>query len=388
MSSGYSYNTYMNWDIWVPVGVSILTILFVTLIVIVSIIWFKVYRSSAHHCIELTYHFAKLVLRDALQRNLEAAPPRMTLYDRRVSPVSVILLSSLAPAVFIPSFVSFWASFLVDETYACDPGLDCFSRNSSSFVIDYQDPLTTCTDLSNDTVVCFQFVFDYVAGFASMGGFLVVAVISTKVYGIVLVWLVGIMPSPHDGRHGKCYSCRAVCSIVGVFSFFLAPIIIATLILSAALLQPFINDVVFQSNERVLNFAAYWSSLLFAGTVTGVCILVTVIGSHFHRANYHVSGADRDRDLEAGFSASFNMSATNPLHQSNKTATTTTNLNSLYTNSKSAPQPISSEPPAEDPPKLVESFMSSYRDVTSLSPRHTESSQLLSATKSSDNKYM
>ena len=155
----------MNWDIWVPIGVSSLSIILTAILVITSIIWLKFYRSNAHHFIEFTYQLAKLVLRDSLQRNIEAVPPRMTLYDRRVSPIFVIVLSSLTPAVFIPAFVSFWDSFLVEEMYSCDPGFDCFSLDPSSFLTkNNQQPISNCANHENDTVTCFQFVFDYSAG--------------------------------------------------------------------------------------------------------------------------------------------------------------------------------------------------------------------------------
>ena len=227
MSSGYSYNTYMNWDTWVPIGINSLCIILATILVTTSIIWFKFYRSSAHHLIELTYQLAKLVLRDSLQRNLEAVPPRMILYDRKVSPISVILLSTLAPAVFVPAFVAFWASFLVEETYVCDPELDCFSLDSSSFATtNDQQPISNCTDHENSTIVCFQFAFDCTSGFATAGGVLVVAVTSLKVYGILLVWLMGTVPSYHSRTKRRCYSCRALCSIISVFIVFLAPIMI------------------------------------------------------------------------------------------------------------------------------------------------------------------
>lgn len=388
MDSGYNYSTYTSWDVWVPVGVSLVTIVVTTLVVVTSLVWLKFYRSSAHHLIELTYHIAKLTLGESLQRNLRAEPPTLTLYDRRTSPAFVILLSSLTPAIFIPAFVSFWASFLVDETYACDPGLDCFLQNSSYFALEPQQLLTNCTDPDNDTIICFQFVFDFVAGCASMGGFVVVAVTSIKVYGIALVWLVGLMPSSRSDERGRCYSCRVLCSVLGVFVFFLSPLLIASVILIIALLQPLINDIIFQSNERILKFASYWLSLLFTGIVAGVCILAAVLKKHLNRESFSVHGMDRERGIEAGVTASFNMSATMPLQQPNKLVTTAdTNLNSLYTTCRSSPEPITSselDEPDFNPPKLVGSVLSSYHDLTSLPPRHSESSLLLTGGKLSD----
>ena len=386
MGAGYSYNAYMNWDIWVPIGVSSVSIILTAILVITSIVWLKFYRLSAHHFIELTYQLAKLVLRDSLQRNIEAVPPRLTLYDRRVSPIFVILLSSLTPAVFFPAFVSFWDSLLVEETYSCDPGLDCFSLDPSSFSTkSNQQPISNCADHTNNTVVCFQFVFDYSAGFATMGGVLVVAVVSLKIYGILLVWLVGLAPSSYSSQKGRCYSCKALCSILSAFVFFLAPITIAALIFIIVFLLPLPNDIVFQSNVRIVKFAAYCSALLFVGPVAGVCILTAVIGSRLKRVSYDVSDADGNRRLEAGFSESFNMSATIPRQQPSNTVTPMTNMNSIDTTAISVPHTHTNEPDEPDfsPPHLVGSVLSSYHDVTSLPPHHSESSFLLCGERSS-----
>ena len=373
MNGGCSYSTYINWDIWVPIGVIILTFILTAVLVILSIISFKCYRSSAHHLIELTYQFAKLVLWDSLKR--DSAPPHLTLYDRKVSPIFVALLSTLTPALFIPAFVSFWGLFLVDETYSCDPGLDCFLRDPSSFEIVDKQPLSNCTDVDNDTVVCFQFVFDYTAGIAATGGFLVVAATLLRVYGILLVWLVGVMPSSYGRTNGRCHPCKILCSIVIVFVFFLTPIIIAATTLIVVLLYRFINDIVFQSNEGILKFATYWSSLVYCGLVVGVCTLVVVIGNSTSSNRY-----DTSSDMEARFSASFDMTANRPQQLESATINST---------GKSQPQPLKDEPetPELGPPPLVGSVLSSYHDVTSLPPRHSESSFLLSAgAKSADYK--
>ena len=383
MHNGYSYSTYVNWDLWVPIATSILTILLTVLSVTVSTAWFKLHRTTAHHSLELAFRFSRLVLGDSIRREVEVSPPRLTLFDREVSPLATIFLATLSPSLLLPGFVSFWASFLVEETFACDPGLDCFFLSPSSFGVEHTRlPLTNCTDLDqNATVVCFQFVFDYAAGFASMGGVFVVAVVSLRVYAVLLAWLVGVMPSFRSGV--RCRSCRVLCSVVGVFVFFLAPVIISVVILLAVLLVPFVNDVVFQSSERTLKFATFWFSLLFSGTLTGVCLLGTLLGTHIHRHNSFTTDVER----EAEFTSSFVMTATNPLQQ-NPTSSGA-NLNSLYKSERTQAQQVPSKQDEPDPlpPKLVGSMLNSYRDVTSLPPHHTESSVLLSApAKSADYK--
>ena len=379
MVHGYSYNTYINWDMGVPVGVSFLTIILTIVMVKTSIVWFKC-CSGGRHFIDFAYHFAKLVLRDSLQKETSLTS-RMVLYEREVSPLSVVLLFTLAPAIFIPAFISFWGTFLVEESFACDSGLDCFLRDPTSFSIANQQPLVNCTDHENDTVVCFQFVFDYTGGFAAMGGFLAVATTCLKVYGIVLVWLMELLPSSRPRRRGKCHYCRTLCPILGILIFFLTPIILAAIILLLVLLVPLFSDVIFQTNASILKFAAYWSSLLYVGPMAGGCILAAVIGSGLSRANFYVGGdAEDGGTLEAALTDSFNMSHQPPPRESNSIRTS--NLTSINNIGKSKPQSVKGQ--WEEPdfkPQLVGSVMSTYSDVTAVPTRHSESSLLLGAVK-------
>lgn len=380
MANGYSYSTYMNWDMGVPVVVSLLTIILTVVMVKTSIVWFKC-CSGGRHFLEFAYHFAKLVLRDSLQK--ETTPVhRIVLYDRRVSPLSVVLLFTLVPAIFIPAFISFWGTFLVEESFACDSGLDCFLRDPTSFSIADQQPLVNCTDHENDTVVCFQFVFDYTGGFAAMGGFLAVATTCLKIYGIVLVWLIELLPSSISRRRGKCHYCRVLCPILGIFVFFLTPIILSAIILLLVLLVPLFSDVILQSNASILKFAAYWSSLLYVGPMAGGCILAAVVGSNLSRRNFYIGGRDAEDggSLEAPFSDSYNMSHQPPPREPNSVRTS--DLTSINSPVKSKPQPAKSqweEPDFKYP--LVGSVMSTCSDVTTLPTRHSESSVLLSGVK-------
>ena len=370
---GYSYSTYMNWDLWVPVAVSLLVIILTVLVIKTSILWFKCF-SGGKPFLSLAYHFAKLVLRDSLQK--ETSPPVMKLYDRKISPVSLTLLFTIAPALFIPAFVSFWGSFLVEETFACDPGIDCFARDPGSFGITDRQPLINCTDHENDTIICFQFVFDYAAGFASMGGFLAVAITCLKVYGILLVGLLEIIPSDRSQGHGKCHFCKTLCSILTILVFFLAPILLAAFILLITLLVPLFSNVIFQSNASTLKFTAYCLSLVYVGPMAGACIVAAIGGTK-------LSGDDLDGGLEAGISASFNLT-----HQSNaqeRNTITTTSMGPINVVGGATLKPAREEWKEPDfKPPLVGSVLSSYSDVTTIPTRHSESSLLLGANTARD----
>ena len=101
----------------------------------------------------------------------------------KISPKYLIAFFFLLLIIFITAFNTFWGTFLSEETFTCDPGLDCFLlQYTNSSEVD-QKPLTSCADHENDTIICFQFVLEYSGGFASMSGFITVTLIYINLYG-------------------------------------------------------------------------------------------------------------------------------------------------------------------------------------------------------------
>ena len=63
-----------------------------------------------------------------------------------------------------------WDIFLIDETYTCDPGLDCFTSGIpvQNCSVLYDPAISNVT--GDPTVVCFKFAFDYVLAASAIGG--------------------------------------------------------------------------------------------------------------------------------------------------------------------------------------------------------------------------
>ena len=385
MSSGLSFSSYQNWNIWVPVGVGVLATVWTVITVAMSLLWSKSGLPGWPHFTDFAYRFARLLLWDSLQKTSSF---QLTLFDQSISSHSVVFLSSITYITFIPAFATFWSVFLFKETYACDPGLDCFLQDSKMF-ISHPQRLPNCTDHENDTVICLQFVLDYAGGFTAMGGFFAAAIICLQIYGNILVCLTGLIPP----RHSRYYCCRAICSVIGTFIFFLTPFILAAIILIFIFLKPTVSELVFQSSENITKFATYFFTLLYIGPVTGGCILTAVVKNGSSTNGYKVDVSNRELQpiLTPGHGAlpsytvpSINSTQTVPSINSTQTVPS---INSTQKESKRTEVRKTQKPPKSKPkwienshkdddifpqPKLVGSVVSNSEDTTLLLQQNIE----------------
>ena len=87
--------------------------------------------------------------------------------------MEILLINSIS-LVCCASLV-FWNIFLVEQTFACDPGLDCYIFNPEDGSLLQQSPIENCSDFEfadNVKVQCFHFTFQFGAGIAAFGGLL------------------------------------------------------------------------------------------------------------------------------------------------------------------------------------------------------------------------
>ena len=274
MATGYSYNTYENWNFFVPLGVTTLTVILVVVFIIISYIWSK-RRGGAKYYYNSLYHMNKLIFRDSLQKDDAEPLPEFKLYEVKISPKYLIAFFFLLSIIFITAFNTFWGTFLSEETFTCDPGLDCFLlQYTNSSEVD-QKPLTSCADHENDTIICFQFVLEYAGGFASMSGFITVTLIYINLYGHILGGL-----SKGLRRNSNYHSCMSLSAFLAINIIIIVPIILSVAILILTFSISFLFNIVFQTNARILKFIAYWFSFTFLGPITGLHICRAAIESY------------------------------------------------------------------------------------------------------------
>ena len=127
MGDNYDVKVYTNWTLCVPAAV------FFALVIITLIDWFVIDRCVKYyeHYIDLLLFYSKTVFRDALKR--EKDPHRILLHGYEIDKKHMVWFTSTTSTVIFAVFVSFWATFLVEQTFVCNPELDCFFTESSSY---------------------------------------------------------------------------------------------------------------------------------------------------------------------------------------------------------------------------------------------------------------
>ena len=98
-------------------------------------------------CRNLAFNTAKILLRDALQKN--ASTGEIMLYGKSIPPTALLILSNITLGMSIPAFFSFLAVFLLEETSSCDPKLDCFLVDSKTFDPFLMNDLATALTLTS-----------------------------------------------------------------------------------------------------------------------------------------------------------------------------------------------------------------------------------------------
>lgn len=263
MTSSHSFDTYTRWNIWVLFIVSGIFIVVQFILIIVL---------ARCHTSCWIFEYVKITFRDSIEKS-QGSPDKFIFYGYEISLFHLFFLSTINSFVLLLTFMSFWASFLVDETFACDPQLDCFLRDPSSFVVLSSERVDNCTsyDGTNGTVVCFTFSFNLNNGFSSAVGFIGVAVVYCRLCIFLTIWLWKLPQRQNCCFCCSCFSC-CFCSWCLVFLeiFMLIGFAIVTFVVKSR------ADPV-ETNESMLLNVSYSFCYLYVGPLTllfvACCIL-------------------------------------------------------------------------------------------------------------------
>ena len=228
------------------------------------------YRSS-QYLVDPLFHFVKVIFGDRI--NKKEGSQKFIFYNYEISSLQIFMLSTNTLMVFGPTFMSFWVSFIVNETFVCDPQLDCFLHYPSTHFFPSSKRLDNCTsyDSTSGTVVCFQFVFDLTEGFSSAVGFMGVAVVYCRLYTFIMIWLQEFCSNKCQMNCAK-YVSIIMQAVIGI------PIITVFIIIFVRAV-PFFSDVVFRTNRSTIIFYAYSFSFAYIGPLTGIYVSGLVRGA-------------------------------------------------------------------------------------------------------------
>lgn len=261
--TGYSINQYKDWD---HVPISIIAGVVGGGAIILTLVNFVLARCGYNVLCEDIIFGASGLLLDFEVNNQQGNKEATSNSHKRKVPFFVIhLLFVLTALVFVCTCATFWDTFLVEESFGCNPGLDCFPLRENDLQTLSYTPIQSCSDyelIDNVTIVCYRFVFKYAEGFGDAGGILFLAINIMKMYTIVLFWAVD-----SEVTDSLCGKIKYIMKwIVGVFVL-ASPVLSCIAILIASLSAPIIYSTIFKTKSQIVRFVVYYVTYFYLATV-------------------------------------------------------------------------------------------------------------------------
>lgn len=219
MRPNYTSQTYQCLELVIPF--IIFGFAFVHFIISISLFFGRcgrlrqnAYLSPVGFCSDIIYPYANVIFRSSLKKYLDGDDRytyRVKLHRQKIQKLEMFFLSSFTSLIISLAFFAFWDTFLIRNTYVCDPRLDCFERN---FIQVFSKPIDNCN--TTDIVICYEFVFDLIGGSSSAVGVVGIFVLYFNMNLTILSCL---------RRNYYSYYCR-ICYIFGVLLISVLPCII------------------------------------------------------------------------------------------------------------------------------------------------------------------
>ena len=269
MAHSHSFNTYTNWSVIPPLIAGGITFFYLSVLVMIATI-FRCSPGALLKCnpnLDSPFRLVKVTFGKYIKK-MESSQ-KFTFYCYEIAPWQIIMLSTVTVVILGPTFMSFWVSFLVDETLVCDPKLNCFLRDSSTHIFSSSKRLDNCTSSyngTNGTVVCFQFVFDFTGGFSSAVGFMGVAVVYCRMYIYAMIWF------------RECCGCQTMGACTMAVSIMMHTVALALAGWIFRVIST-VSDVVFQTNKSTIIFYAYFISFVYVGPLAGFYVTFVLRGA-------------------------------------------------------------------------------------------------------------
>ena len=308
---GHSYMVYQLADLVPPLVVGGVTVLLGFLSAMFVIIFMLCKLSQGKNvripCLFGMYAAISVVFRDAIKKKSTKTGPVFVLWDRKVSPMFIPALFIILPGLFACFITSFWGVFLIENSYTCDPALDCFPIDAEQGNLQ-NDPIVNCSDFNtndNITILCYQFVFRFAAGTAFLGGLLAFTATLIKLLGSLLVWSLNL-----DGKEMKveeedkigccsvcCHHCYSCLKSIVLATLIFSPSILTIVTLIAVIAVPFVREAL-TDRQRTLQFWAYYVTLFYIGGLVPGFILTLRRSKPYEKPIQTVNSKAQNDSLE------------------------------------------------------------------------------------------
>ena len=152
---------------------------------------------------------------------------KFSFLGRSGSAAPLIMCFIYTPLIFYYIFFTFWSVFLLDNSFICDPKLDCFPFHEKNVVWNGHNyfhrplqtsPIVNCSDYesgnkTNVTIICYTFVFNFPTALATAGGLLAITGAGLNKFKAFAVWAFDKPGVLKQGRGMVGISCSKVTQI-------------------------------------------------------------------------------------------------------------------------------------------------------------------------------
>ena len=293
----YSYYTYQNWDLY-PI---LVTAAICGLLLMLMVVYACYKRTVDNKFLPFAYTVSRIIFRESVKKTeLEAGKKQYFIFGYPVTKRVFYTLGLLSINIWQAIFGTFWAVFLIDETFACDEKLDCFpfnisnASNTAGPIQDY--PIEDCADfilIDDVEIQCYQFVLNYAEAMGAAGGVLILATLIIEGHVELLLWLLAKLSASDS-------FLRMICWMITNFIGFLLPYTVAITLFSLGLFEPFFKDIWFKTISSAVMFSSYSATILFS-SFFGMYILIDIIGKGSHESEDErrpIVNANEDRELD------------------------------------------------------------------------------------------
>ena len=302
---GRDLQVYLNWDKYPIIVICVVGIVIGYLPMIVDTLHLSCLRKRRNLLEKIMFKVSTLIMKKEYELEIKELyympdQPRALKFFMRLT---LLFLYQAAVIIGILATVTFWVVFLIEETFACDAGLDCFPFTEDGDKIQGH-PIVNCSDFEsadNITITCYRFVLKYAEGFGAAGGVLYFSAFVTSAFTSVVFYAAHLLPQlrtvnddddddelvvSEDNIMQETGSCwdfdwyTAVRSWMGPVLFILTvtsvPVLCSFVTAVVVFSVDFFKDTILKTTSSRTQFVAYYISLQYMSIVP-LPILTTYI---------------------------------------------------------------------------------------------------------------
>ena len=267
----YAYSDYTRADHILPLVVGAIANLLGLLSWFGFLIYvtYKRYHREEAEVPYLMYAGVSAILKDAIKRKTVANKTVYVIMDRKISQFFVPAFFLLIPGFLSCIFLSFWEVFLIDESYTCDPDLDCFPFDLNNYTNLQDDPIVNCTDFDisdNITIICYHFAFNFTDAAGLVGGLLSLIAFVFMLLVSVLYWSLDLACEDQKAENKCKYVCCWWLKRIVLFILAISPTVGSIIAVVLIYKVPAIHDALTE-RHNLWKFYAYFITFMYLGFV-------------------------------------------------------------------------------------------------------------------------